>query len=162
MADRLTQLQDYVNQQAENFCNSIGILQQFAPPSFFAEFEKTAKNSTAAPNSQPNSEDFAQMFATLIARTAKDIDILIDSLPNDESTPELQASHLRRLELENQEAAQRLEETVKRGEKLLEQIQKALQDIAECQLKMQCLQTNDNFSSFSAETNVNSNQTSQT
>lgn len=45
-----------------------------------------------------------------------------------------QASHLRKLEIENQEEAQRLEETVKRGEKLLEQIQASLQDIAESQL----------------------------
>jgi mediator of RNA polymerase II transcription subunit 21 len=53
---------------------------------------------------------------------------------------------LRRLEQENQESAQRLEETVKRGEVLLEQIQNALQDIAQSQLKMQCLQTNDEIS----------------
>ncbi|RWS16086.1 mediator of RNA polymerase II transcription subunit 21-like protein [Dinothrombium tinctorium] len=157
MADRLTQLQDAVNMQAENFCNSIGILQQFASPSFFSEFEKASKTSSTVASTTPqNSEDFAQMFATLIARTAKDIDILIDSLPSEESTPELQASHLRRLEAENQEAAQRLEETVKRGEKLLDQIQKALHDIAECQLRMQCLQTNDHLSSLSLETNQNS------
>ena len=36
--------------------------------------------------------DFAHLFATLIARTAKDIDVLIDSLPSEESTPELQVS----------------------------------------------------------------------
>jgi mediator of RNA polymerase II transcription subunit 21 len=46
---------------------------------------------------------------------------------------------LRRLEQENNDSAQRLGETVKRGEELLEQIQSALQDIAESQLKMQCL-----------------------
>jgi hypothetical protein len=34
--------------------------------------------------------DFAHLFATLIARTAKDIDVLIDSLPSEESTAELQ------------------------------------------------------------------------
>jgi len=39
------------------------------------------------------------------------------------------------LEIENQEAAQRLEEAIKKGERLLDQIQKALQEIAETQLK---------------------------
>ena len=36
--------------------------------------------------------DHAQLFAQLIARTAKDIDILIDSLPSEESSAELQVS----------------------------------------------------------------------
>ncbi|XP_053210783.1 mediator of RNA polymerase II transcription subunit 21-like [Panonychus citri] len=135
MADRLTQIQDAVNIQAENFCNSIGIIQQFSKPSFFPDFEKS--KASANEDSSPG-EDYPQLFAQLIARTAKDIDVLIDSLPSEESTPELQASHLKRLEAENQEAAQRLEETVAKGEKLLEQIQKALQDIAEAQLQMQC------------------------
>jgi len=140
MADRLTQLQDAVNMQAENFCNSIGTLQQFAKPSFFPEFEKSSSKS---PAQTQNTEEDAQLFATLIARTAKDIDVLIDSLPSEESTPELQAASLRRLEQENQETAQRLEETVKRGEALLEQIQTALQDIADSQLKMQSLPSQD-------------------
>ncbi|KAL3199116.1 hypothetical protein MRX96_043986 [Rhipicephalus microplus] len=85
MADRLTQLQDAVNAQADNFCNSIGILQQYAPPSSFPEFEK----SVSKPGQQPQ-EDYPQLFATLIARTAKDIDVLIDSLPSEEASPELQ------------------------------------------------------------------------
>ena len=34
--------------------------------------------------------DYAAMFAKLIARTAKDIDVLIDSLPSEESSLELQ------------------------------------------------------------------------
>jgi len=32
----------------------------------------------------------AALFATLIARTAKDIDFLIESLPSEECSPELQ------------------------------------------------------------------------
>ncbi|KAI1293820.1 Mediator of RNA polymerase II transcription subunit 21 [Halotydeus destructor] len=148
MAERLTQLQDAVNMQAENFCNSIGILQQHAPPSFFPEFDKSSKANAIQPQSN---EDFAQLFAQLIAKTAKEIDCLIESLPSEESTPELQAAHLRRLETENQDAAHRLQETVSRGEKLLEQIQKALQDIAQAQLKMQCLQNNDNLDTLSLD-----------
>lgn len=66
-------------------------------------------------------------------------------IPNDDSDMYvLQASHLRKLEGEKQEAAQKLEESVKRGEKLLEQIQEALQDIAQAQLKLQCISDSSN------------------
>lgn len=135
MADRLTQLQDAVNAQAENLCNSIGILQQYSYPSSFSEFEKSSSKTQPAAQ-----EDYAQLFASLIARTAKDIDVLIDSLPSEESSPELQSASLRRLEQENQEAAKRLEEVMQRGEALLEQIQQALHDIAQSQLDIQKLQ----------------------
>lgn len=81
--------------------------------------------------------DYAALFATLIARCAKDIDTLIDSLPSEESSQELQVASLSRLEQENQKAAEQLEEVVKRGETLLQQIQAALQDIAQSQLDMQ-------------------------
>lgn len=132
MADRLTQLQDSVNTLAENLCNSVGILQQFAPPGQFAGFEKTSSRPPAVQN-----EDHAILFAQLIARTAKDIDVIIDSLPNEESSPELQIHSLRRLEYENEEAAKRLEDVVERGERLLSQIQDALHDIAQSQLDTQ-------------------------
>ena len=125
-------------QQAENFCNSIGILQQFAQSSPISnEFEK---NGRQPPPPRPQTEEYGQLFAQLIAKTAKEIDILIDSLPSEESSPELQAVHLKQLEADNQEAAAKLEEAVKKGEKLLEQIQTSLQDIAQAQLRLQCLQ----------------------
>lgn len=44
---------------------------------------------------------------------------------------------LLKLEQENQEAAERLEEVVQQGEALLQRIQAALQDIAQSQLDMQ-------------------------
>jgi len=128
MADRLTQLQDAVNLQAENFCNSLGILQQFANPSSFGEFDKASKPTNS------NNEDYGQLFASLIARTAKDMDVLIDSLPGEEASPELQANNLRRLEVENVEAATRLQEVVTKGEELLTQIENALEEIALQQL----------------------------
>ncbi|KAL1128898.1 hypothetical protein AAG570_013432 [Ranatra chinensis] len=135
MADRLTQLQDTINQQAEYFCNSVGILQQSAAPSKFPGFDRTLvlwygyklngslqlfRSGCQTPQQQQ--DDYAQLFATLITRCAKDIDALIESLPSDDSSSELQAQCLRRLEQDNQEAAERLEEVVRRGELLLEQV----------------------------------------
>lgn len=136
MADRLTQLQDTINQvtlrfyhktnyflndvhqwyqspifsspqQAEHFCNSIGILQQFSTPSKFPGFDRSGSQT---PQQQQNQEDYAVLFATLISRCAKDIDTLIESLPSEESSTELQVQSLRRLEAENKEAAEKLEE----------------------------------------------------
>lgn len=139
MADRLTQLQDAVNQQGENFCNSVGILQQFATASQFPGFERPAGKTPNPIPEQP--EDYAVLFSKLIARTAKDIDVLIESLPSEESSQELQLASLQKLESENQDAANRLEEIVKKGEELLEEIQLALQDIAQAQLQSQALES---------------------
>uniref|UniRef100_A0A182JJ77 Mediator of RNA polymerase II transcription subunit 21 n=2 Tax=Anopheles atroparvus TaxID=41427 RepID=A0A182JJ77_ANOAO len=136
MADRLTQLQDTVNQQAEHFCNSIGILQQCSVPSKFAGFERTGSQTPQQQVQQPP-EDFPQLFSTLISRCAKDIDTLIESLPSEESSIELQVQSLQRLESENKESAEKLEEIVRKGELLLEKIQAALSDIAQSQLDMQ-------------------------
>ena len=51
-------------QQADNFTNSLGILQQLAVPSQFPGF------GNKTPQQQQN-EDHTQLFAQLIARTAK-------------------------------------------------------------------------------------------
>lgn len=134
MADRLTQLQDTINQQAEHFCNSIGILQQSSTPSKFPGFDRSGSQT---PQQQQSQEDYAMLFATYISRCAKDIDTLIESLPSEESSTELQVQSLKRLEAENKEAAEKLEEVVRQGEILLEKIQGALSDIAQCQLDMQ-------------------------
>ncbi|KAK9751229.1 Subunit 21 of Mediator complex [Popillia japonica] len=133
MADRLTQLQECINQQADNFCNSIGILQQYAAPSKFSSFDRSGSQT---PQQQPQ-EDYVQLFTTLIARCSKDIDTLIESLPSEENSTELQLQSLRILENDNQEAARKLEAIVCRGQELLEQIQGALSDIAQAQLEMQ-------------------------
>lgn len=94
-------------QQAEHFCNSIGILQQFSTPSKFPGFDRSGSQT---PQQQQNQEDYAMLFATLISRCAKDIDTLIESLPSEESSTELQVQSLKRLEAENKEAAEHLEE----------------------------------------------------
>ncbi|NWV73767.1 MED21 polymerase, partial [Dasyornis broadbenti] len=139
MADRLTQLQDAVNSLADQFCNAIGVLQQCGPPASFSNIQTAINKDQPANPTEGNCAvfcvEYAQLFAALIARTAKDIDVLIDSLPSEESTAALQAASLYRLEEENHEAAARLEEVVYRGDVLLEKIQSALADIAQSQLK---------------------------
>ncbi|NWV35665.1 MED21 polymerase, partial [Grantiella picta] len=138
MADRLTQLQDAVNSLADQFCNAIGVLQQCGPPASFSNIQTAINKDQPANPTEGKSgclQLYAQLFAALIARTAKDIDVLIDSLPSEESTAALQAASLYRLEEENHEAAARLEEVVYRGDVLLEKIQSALADIAQSQLK---------------------------
>ena len=52
-------------------------------------------------------------------------------------------STLQRLEGENDSAARNLEEVVASGEQLLEQIQSALSDIAQTQLKLQALENHE-------------------
>ncbi|NXY87418.1 MED21 polymerase, partial [Alcedo cyanopectus] len=91
MADRLTQLQDAVNSLADQFCNAIGVLQQCGPPASFSNIQ-TAINKDQPANPTEGKSLYAQLFAALIARTAKDIDVLIDSLPSEESTAALQVS----------------------------------------------------------------------
>lgn len=81
------------------------------------------------------------MFSQLIARTAKDIEVLIDSLPSEESSADLQSASLLKLEEENLKAAQHLEDIVQQGEATLQEIQAALHDIAQAQLEMQKLES---------------------
>lgn len=135
MADRLTQLQDAVSAQAENICNSIGVLQATSVPVAVLDDKSPIKV-------EQQKEDYCQTFATLIANTAKEIDILIDCLPSEDITQESQED-LRRLDRENKEAAVKLEKVVHAGEILLEQIRKVLHDIAQSQIEIQKLNTVD-------------------
>jgi len=139
MADRLTQLQDAVNHQADNFCNSIGLLQLHAPPSKFPD-----RNGNAPPPLPIEKDELSLMFAAMIARCAKDIDFLIESLPSEESSTDLQLASLRRLEQENHDAALKLKEVIGRGEQLLERVQQALADISQAQIEMQKLENDPN------------------
>lgn len=102
-------------------------------PSKFPGFDRTGSQTPQ----ESTLEDNAQLFSTLISRCAKDIDTLIESLPNEDSSVELQVASLKKLEVENAEAAERLEEIVRKGEMLLDKIQSALSDIAQAQLDMQ-------------------------
>ena len=65
------------------------------------------------------------------------VQVLIDSLPGEESTAELQAAGLQQLEQESELAGEQLQQTVKQGEQLLASLQAALSNIHTAQLEMQ-------------------------
>ncbi|MFH4981208.1 hypothetical protein AB6A40_007917 [Gnathostoma spinigerum] len=126
MADRLTQLQDLVNEFCNLMCNSIGVLQLTAPP---CDFNSASKELEV--------EENCELFATNIAHTAKDIEILIDSLPVDEpasSNAEID-NELLRMDDQRNRAARELETVVAEGEQLITEIQKKLSDIVRVQLQ---------------------------
>ncbi|XP_065055520.1 mediator of RNA polymerase II transcription subunit 21-like isoform X2 [Rhopilema esculentum] len=126
MADRLTQLQDAVNQLADHFCNSVGIIQQTAPAIL-----QESKSGGSGRQQDVNQENHIPLFGSLITRTAKDIDFLIDALPSNQCSAELQTTSLERLEQENKEAGEKLEQVIDEGEKLLAQIRCALAEISD-------------------------------
>lgn len=161
MADRLTQLQDAVN-AVSHFNRSISFnchyfsasgqpLQQY----WSATADLTALSSVRIWQQEFISSgpllcfeerrltlsfqdpDNTQLFAQMIARTGKDIEVLIDSLPGEESTAELQAAGLQQLEQESAAAGEQLKATVAQGEQLLVSLQAALSNIHTAQLEMQ-------------------------
>uniref|UniRef100_A0A8C5KEF8 Mediator of RNA polymerase II transcription subunit 21 n=1 Tax=Jaculus jaculus TaxID=51337 RepID=A0A8C5KEF8_JACJA len=73
---------------ADQFCSATGVWQQCGPPASFSNIQ-TAINKDQPANPR---EVNAQLFAALIAWTAKDTDVLIDSLPSEESAAALQAA----------------------------------------------------------------------
>lgn len=91
MSDRFTQVQDLINEQANVMCNAIGVLQGCAQACEFNEVSNDLLN-----------ESNSDVFATTIARTCKDIDILIESMPAEDKAPEEVEHELQQLDQEHQ------------------------------------------------------------
>ena len=125
MSDRVTQLQDLIDEQAANLCNAVGVLQQSVPSTTHFEAPTqgasdgdkpsntsaptsgTATVSTAAASAAasaaagasaaqaPSGDELVELFARSISRTAKQIDLLIDSLPSEEASADIQLAGIR-------------------------------------------------------------------
>ena len=68
----------------------------------------------------------------------KDIDFLIDALPSEKSTIDLQLESLTQLEKENEIAGDELKKAVLEGEQLLEEIRGTIGEISQSMLQSKC------------------------
>lgn len=123
MSDRLTQLQDLINELASFMTNAIGVLQATAPP---CDFDRSSPELEEETN--------CQLFAAHIARTAKDVEVLIDSFPIEDAGNGDTVEQLLQVDAERAKVARELECIVTDGEDLVQRIQKRLADIARVQI----------------------------
>lgn len=111
-------------------CDSIGVLGQQAPAAAISDFEKVSPT-----NLQYNADELVKNYCNDIFRAAKDINVIVDTLPSEDSTVEQQAEYLRKMEADNLQEAQKLRVLIEQGEKGLNKLQEALVDIAQSQLE---------------------------
>ncbi|XGW13989.1 hypothetical protein V3C99_000346 [Haemonchus contortus] len=123
MSDRLSQLQDLINELASFMTNAIGVLQATAPP---CDFDRC--------NPELEEETNCQLFAAHIARIAKDIEILIDSFPIDDAGNGDTVEQLLQTDAERSRVARELESIVTDGEQLVDRILQRLSDVARVQI----------------------------
>uniref|UniRef100_A0A1I8IZF2 Mediator of RNA polymerase II transcription subunit 21 n=1 Tax=Macrostomum lignano TaxID=282301 RepID=A0A1I8IZF2_9PLAT len=130
MADRLTELQDAVNSQADNLYNALGILLQTAQPSPFPGVGGANRTGAAAGNQAPGGVDHARFFAEQITRTAQTIVALIDSPAGPRPTEPIRI-RMAELEEENHRLGRHLIEVVDQLEARLRRVRACLTDIAQ-------------------------------
>merc|ERR1712050_132432 len=103
-------------------CNAIGILQHEAPEIPFPDSKikkilPSGEYQAHLKQREENINEHIKLFSNLIARTTKNIDIIISSLPSCKSTDTLQNSKLEKLNSSNKQQTERLQELVDEGEK---------------------------------------------
>lgn len=137
MCDRITQVQDQINQIADHMCNAIGLLQQSAEPAILPGHERLFSDPVKNENTDFKPKDLPLLFAKLITKSVKELDTLIDRLPNDDQTAETDVGAIEQLNKANQNATKVFQETHESCQNLLSKIQTALKDISECEMDIE-------------------------
>lgn len=107
-SDRVTHLQNELDNLAQNFCNAIGLIQQESP--------KALNN----PSEELQIKTLIQQLAQQVVQSTKNIQFLIDSLPGSRLSESQQLEILQQLEIENRQVGSELKEQIhKAGFKFL-------------------------------------------
>lgn len=120
----MTQLQDMINEMATLMTNAIGVLQATAPPCEFGAISQELED-------EPN----CAVFASSIAKSAKNIELLIDTFPIEAGDIENEVE-AQMVENDNiqREKVQELRELVHESGHLVSIVQKKLSEISNCQM----------------------------
>uniref|UniRef100_A0A0N5CBT0 Mediator of RNA polymerase II transcription subunit 21 n=1 Tax=Strongyloides papillosus TaxID=174720 RepID=A0A0N5CBT0_STREA len=124
MTDRITSLQDSINNLADQMANGIGVLQLNAGPCPLGEVTDFIKE-----------ENLSEIYASDIAFTSKIIDNLIESLPSIENNEEKTANELAKINVQRQQETAKLKKEINEASKLLKILSEALDDISKTQIE---------------------------
>jgi mediator of RNA polymerase II transcription subunit 21 len=139
--DRLTELQYYLDNLAQLFYTSLGVIQRDASPSNMNFQLPKKENETMNPTREYITDEQIQSLATQIVQTSKTIEQYIESLPGIEATENEQLESILTLQKQNAFLSQQLKEKVKECENLLNTVRRTLQQIIDDKISESLQQT---------------------
>eukprot|EP01137_Pigoraptor_chileana_P028372 Opistho-2@12267 len=134
--DRITQLQDKIDQMAHMLFNSVGLLQRFSLQTPLHDEHLLAPLSLP-PSAEDTASPIATEYAALIAKTAREINSLIECLPAVDNRTDNHCESLEAIETANERMEAQFESAIAEGEARLEAIRATLRLVADNQSHVQ-------------------------